>query len=749
MAASPDLRGAASHLHMAAHLPGPFAAGAALRRLDLDAEGRVAVTQRTREPAVLLTLAAPMGDERLVVEAEAGDRPLAPLTFEAYAEAGAFLLLYRPDVEEADRMAAPFTLRLRARRAAGGAGADVPVTGVCEVHLVEGLMGRMLVALGAETPRLRSQARRLAASRRLEGASGAALDRHGADLRVPRFDDDIVARDGQILTVTAREDDADYRRRLALYRPFLVPSRRAVLARLNGPGEDDEPARGPLAALGVAARVRLVEADDPFALAVHLVEAGDGGLRGAFLDFVRRVHLVIPGPSGAPLHRARYLSAEQRAADRALRRRLRDGLTLPDRAAFAPGLAAALDLAVRCRRALGLGTPWQVFRAQDEAAGSRYELGLGADLRPLTDGQLAAFAEAVAGVHGGGGLPDADPATLEAVLAMRPAALEVDPDGEWFFRACGFQTVHRVSTGIVYVSPLAGFGLVIEGASDVAPGGSLPLAARYHASGDPGRNAALAEALVRADRAWRAGGGEAWTSVPDDRAPDVWAEAQPYGEAGDVLRAAGLPLAPEPARQGESLRRISGELVETLVLPDRLAASVRAGESQAVAPLRELVDALTSAGVAAALPLATGAGGLALVASAIGLPETGANLSGRRTTGFRWYPVALSGPEPALKPIGSRTVVRPRAPGLTAIVVLGYARRGATDPYEVRAELPPESALSITQYEFLMNALEHLHPLGVEVNTFGLRRGHVDLGDGPAPLPPSLAKTFRPFRPTS
>jgi hypothetical protein len=46
-----------------------------------------------------------------------------------------------------------------------------------------------------------------------------------------------------------------------------------------------------------------------------------------------------------------------------------------------------------------------------------------------------------------------------------------------------------------------------------------------------------------------------------------------------------------------------------------------------------------------------------------------------------------------------------------------------------------------------MNVLERAFPIGVEINTFSVRRRHVDLdGDGiPDPLPPAAARTYRPF----
>ena len=79
----------------------------------------------------------------------------------------------------------------------------------------------------------------------------------------------------QPTTVTADEADDEYRRRLAIYRPFSVASRQGVGRVVNGPG-DDTPAPGPatglLAQLGVNDRVTLDESDR----AVTLVVADDG-----------------------------------------------------------------------------------------------------------------------------------------------------------------------------------------------------------------------------------------------------------------------------------------------------------------------------------------------------------------------------------------------------------------------------------------------------------------------------------------
>ncbi len=143
----------------------------------------------------------------------------------------------------------------------------------------------------------------------------------------------------------------------------------------------------------------------------------------------------------------------------------------------------------------------------------------------------------------------------------------------------------------------------------------------------------------------------------------------------------------------------------------------------------------------------TNAGDVLLVVSVIGLPEAGINLSERRATGFRWYVVPIQGPGGEVQPVGSRSAFVVRAQGLAALVAIGYARRGNVDPYEYRVDLPDGTLLTVQQYEFLMNVLDHTYPMGVEVNTFDIRHHHVDLdGDGVAdPLPPTISRTYRQF----
>ncbi|MGH6741187.1 MAG: hypothetical protein ACREDY_19555, partial [Bradyrhizobium sp.] len=216
-----------------------------------------------------------------------------------------------------------------------------------------------------------------------------------------------------------------------------------------------------------------------------------------------------------------------------------------------------------------------------------------------------------------------------------------------------------------------------------------------------------------------------------------------------VFRAAGLADIRDPAPIVAQLKALPPELLTAIALPPALTTAVLAGTPSAADDLKRLAGILAANGLASVLPLTTADHRVILTIGAIGLPGAGINLSDRRSTGFRWYTVPLQGGTAEIKPIGSRTVFTQRSPGLTAIVVLGYARRpGLNDPYEFRIDPPSGAPLTIPQYEYLMNVLGEILPIGILVNTFGLRQNGVDLnGDGqPDPLPPSAARTFRPFQ---
>ena len=840
----PDVLRSASHRHMIAHLTGPLGAGAVETIVPINTAGQVDVTKTSREPLLLVGPLAPLGERALRVVATfnpGGAAISLSLEFAPHTETGAFLPLLFPGLTVDAQAVLPFTVGLEVVEIAGdGVETTIPVVQIAnhiEFRLVEGVMGRMIYMLGAEKQRLRRQAGELTAMRKLSLARDDALDRVGAELAVPRFSEEIkfvqeVDEPGEIITVIRKdangipipEPDHEYRRRLALFRPRLMSNRSRVLQFLNGAGTQADRNGGPLGELGLNQRFRVVEDDNEFAVAIHLVASGDEAFRENFLSYIRRVHLVQPG---IDVGDHRFLPSNTRQQENQLRARLRQFFRFPDGAAIASMLAVALDRVGRCRAALDVTRQVRVLRAQDATRGSRYELGLGVDVQPQTVSELNRMVERLLDPQ----RPTTEDPAIERLLrTMTPRPADEDPEGRWLLEACGLRTVHRINGSRIYLSHLPTFGLTITGPSIVEPGDQGQLEVRYHAPGDSGSNVVLVDGIETTATEWVASGGEAFTILAEVEARNRWEQAMPRPSADPALkvfRAAGLPAVETPESVVTSLKRLPAELVGTLRLALPQAQRILAGSSpaaitEAAGELRRLVGFLRAQGLASVLPLVTGPNEVVLVVSVIGLPEAGINLSERRATGFRWYVVPLQdkflfqtgavfseeldnkevspglrqlfksneillsdnitvsvkakhdewlitddesgraysirrdggklgiflGSGGAIKSVGSRTVFVPDGPGLSALVAIGYARRGRTDPYEFRVELPDDARLNLLQYEFLMNVLDHTHPLGVEVNTFSIRQRHVDLnGDGDAePLPPTISKTYRQFR---
>ena len=748
-----DLWRSASHRNMLAHLAGPIRAGAIDDALPIDGDGKIVVDHATREPLVVIGPAGDLGARTLTVTVtrEGGAEGFinGTLTFADWTERGAYLPAYRPDVDAVLRSAGSFTLALAATfsdadgTTSGVAAGDLGA--VLEARIVEGVAGRMAVLLAAEKARVRRELGVVAASRRIETARAGALDRIGAELGVRRFSS-VLAYDPATKSISEAhlasdgspvlEPDPSYRRRLALYRPLQRANRSGVLAALGLRGE-----------VGFG----LDEADDIFA--VTAVSIGvDGPFRDDFLAHVRAAYLVWleRAPNADAAHDARFLPADRTAATTDLRDRLSAAFKVPADGAVAPVLASTLDTIGKAAAALGLPMPLTVKRAQDSAGGSRYELGLGVDLERPAPADLAA---AAAAIRDPGFVMPRDLA-LAGVLAAVRAALDADGEdagGAWLFGPCGARTVHELDASTVYLSHLPVSGLVIEGPTTAAAGAATGFTARFLAPGDAGLNAALAASLATAAAAWTGAGNAPWTEVAPAAAGPVLATATTHGPADPVFTVfagAGLPNTGDAAATVGRLQTLPGELwaVLTLAAPD--AAELIAGGPDAIDRLSKLVAVLRPAGVVSVLPLVTSAGEVLLVAAAIGLPEAGLNLADRRATGFRWYTVPIQGPGASVGAIGSRTTFEARGPGVFALVCVGYASRGKTTPYEVAVTLPDGALLDLEGYEFAMNALEQVHPMGVMFSTYRLRREHVDLdGDGTAdPLPVVLSRTYRRFR---
>jgi hypothetical protein len=470
----PDLFRSASHRHMAAHLTTPFAGGAVDSPVPVDANAVATVAWQAREPLLLIAPLSSLESESFVVTASDNGADLDPVTFAPYTEAGAFLPLYTPPVDPEAGTAAAFALTLAVQRVAPD-GTAVPVvkaavSGLFELRLLEGVLGRVAYALGAEKQRIRRTAREIAGMRTVSRARDDALDRTGADFGVPRFSEtieyDTVRK--QIVTRTRREPDDEYRRRLGIYRLLWSGTYGRVDRLLNGPNPAPAPNRSVLHDLDATFEQRfdVTEKYNPFAVAVHLVESGGGGHRQRFLDYVRSTRLTWPlnEPDANDAHSRRYLPAAQKEAVEKLRRELRGFYAFQAGAALGPVLCDALARVGRVRAALGVATQWPLKRAQKSDGGSRYELGLGADIAMPIANELDTLHGALADPNR---VANADAEVEALLLSLKDGSKSSadDPEGRWLLVGCGLQTVHRIDATTLYVSHLPVFGLLMDGPS--------------------------------------------------------------------------------------------------------------------------------------------------------------------------------------------------------------------------------------------------------------------------------------------
>lgn len=803
----PDLWRSASCRNMISHLTGPYAAGAINTRIAINSAGQAEVTWETREPLVLVMLSASLNMQRLKVEAklmnlDGTSSPLLPLEFAPFTEAKASLPLYRPEAAN-DSTATTFTIIFTLTEFENGfnksaLGRNIAPSDIAtriETHLLEGVMGRVIYLLGAEKQRLRTQGREITAIKSLALARDNALDRLGSDLGIRRFVDNILykkpgegdspaifgkfnfgqlkfgaGRGSQVITQPRQEPDEEYRYRLAIYRPFLIPNRSKVLALLNGSGTSTDPAtpnRGLPSKVGVTKPFTLQETNNTFSIAIHLVAAGNDVLRTNFLNYIRAVHLILPNRNSTTdaIHTARYLPKIQQGQINALRDRLNQSFSFAPDAAIAPALAKALDLLGRCRRVLGTTTSRQIFRAQDANSGSRYELGLGVDVAILDPTELNQLATQIQAPN----RQKSDDSEIEAILAgitksLQTGKLTLDPDGHWLLESCGIQTIHKTRDNRLYLSHLPISGMEITGLSSTAPGSPITLDVRYYASGDPENNFVLADELVNARREWTANGGTDWTLLTASEASAAWERAQlvPF-VVKHVFESASLPAIQDPQALQTAINRLketTPDLISTIRLPDSMSQPILAGQASDKGDLFRLIRLLRKYGLSSALPLITGPNEIVLTIGVTELPGAGINLAERQTAVFRWYSVPIypskldrekqQPVKDAITPIGSRTSFTPGIPGLSAVVSVGYIRKGRADPYQFQVGLPEDAVLSLLQYEYLMNLLQHIHPLGIEVDTFDIRQYDVDLdSDGSAePLPSGIYKTYRQFHRT-
>lgn len=743
----PDGFGAGVLAAAAAELIGPLSSSATPRPLGLrpveptDPKGiaEAVVDTTSRYPLVMCAVRTDVTDQLMVLpELRIGTGPsktLPALSFERYTVAGTALVAAVLPVDE-DGVSGPFTLRAHGLlgESPGIALSAAELAATVRFDLVQGVLGRLLAVLLDEKGRLRRTARQIRAMRTLSAASGDALDRIGAELACPRFADELFwdaerrsPGTRPLADPTAREDDASYRARLRVLRGVRLPSPPWLESVLNGTGAPDDPGTGLLADVGVTSRVSVDESVEPRLLSMRLVAPGRDGTIATLLDAIRRVHLIWPAGSteGDVSHAARLLPPDVVAQVNVQRAALATWQLQPFQP-VAPALAEALTrLDALCDR-LG-ARPWpRVLTGQSNDGGSRFELGLGALLAAPVAAQLDAAVEAATAL----GDPD-----------LVPAPRSADPAGAWLLTATGLRTTEQAADGTVFVSTVPMGPLVVDADPDAEAVVPFTLRARLLSVTDPDHDVPVVAVI----QAFAPSG---LSPVADQDA--VLAGARPVTAVPgltDALDSRGVPAVTDVAEFVHQLGLLSARDYAIFDLGPARTASAIATPTE----LSPLFATARAAGAASVVGLATGAGTLALVFGAVGLPLAGSNLAGERTLIHRWQVRALGDTQATLHTRrGAIVTVSVAGSGVSLVscLVSRHSGTGANDPFEWRPTLSDGVLLTLRQYEHLLNIVEVATPAGVRADTVAIRTRHVDVdGSGSAtPLTIAAARAYRHYR---
>lgn len=726
-------------------IAGPLETSMRSQALTIGAGGRIRLDPGYWEPMIQIAPARDLDDELLTIAATlVGGSALAPLRFERFSEMQGWLTLHVPAPLVNRRNLAAVEIDLQGRL--GGKQLTLgELRGLIEIRVVEGLFARLLHVVSVEQVRIRRQARLIHQAACLDGARGFMLDRYGQELCVPRLSDRLVAQSGEIVTQEAPESDADYRRRLKIYRPWFAPSRNSVLEALNGTTS----APGPLQQIGAPANFTLLEDDNPLYSGLRMVSVAATAAAAAtqltrFFAYLRASVLIDPAVS---VPAARAIPRTARQQENALRTRLRNACSFTDAAkrAMAPHLALAFDRLIAFVRACGSNEQLTVHRAQDDGGGNRFELGLAAEIGQPSAAMLNAVRTVVGSASARAALA-LDQRTIADTLVGRDLSAA---SGEWLFTAAGFRTFEVKTGNRLVVSHLSMGGLVVDGPAtatlaDAANG--LRYAASV-ASDSAGLGMALAHALRGGEAGWPPGS-PPWTLLPmaqlaanlDTLQACDPALATVAGQQFTVTVAAA-----DIARFVEATKRYPAGTVALLTLTPAFVTALKAGGAAAVAQWTLLAETLGVNGAAALALFGSTSGSSVMAVSSHGLPLIGSNIGARRSTGYYWDLMpASAGAQGQCSPSGTESALRTTVAGVYAIHCLASARIGATDPFEYRVDLPAGSSLDIGQYEMLMNILGRCYPVAIEVNSWNLRRSHVVLGTAnPVPLTPHQSRSFR------
>ncbi len=718
---------------------GPLTAAMRTQTLVLSGAAEVTLPSGSYEPLLQIAPLVDLEDETWLVEVVQA-APLAeavPLRFAPFSEKDGFLSYLCPKVGADSLLATAITLQLRVRRN----GLLMPANQtrrLLHVRFAEGRFAKLLAVTQTETLRTRRLMREISARRTTALAQGAALDQIGRELAVPRLESKISARRGEIVLIPEPETDVAYRRRLDIYRPFLMPTRAVVLKTLNG---DDSPLRR----AGAPARFDVLETDNPFMVGFKVFGVGKTAsqgkaMRAAYLLHLRKTTLIdvtqnVPGD--------RKMSSTHRRTENEMRLRLRNALDFETASTrqMAPWLAQAFDRAVRVAKHIGVDPVFKIVRAQDDGGGSRLELGLAAEIHEWPTARVQELRTKIMA-----GPPSDDPSVQGILATLQKANLTAD-NGHWFFTACGFRTVLPLKGDLLLLSHISMGSLTVDGGDGFERGAARLGTAFSAAILDDGTqlDAALANALSGGPTGWPVGVAD-WTVVTpaQQNASLAGAEFADVPQA-DAFAAMGFGKLADYAAFVQSLRTYPAHAVRVLKLNAGLTAILNRNDGTATDRLGLIADTFGAMGAASLMLLKSGAG-LVLVVSSIGLPQLGTNIGPRRSSDFFWGATTISGGQTETRGQGTKTLIKAVGDGVYAASTLAYSRIGATDPFEWRITLPHDAAITLEQYEILMNMLGRMFPVGVEINTWDIRRRNVTLdGLTTTPLSPRLSRSFRPF----
>lgn len=719
----------------AAELIGPLSPAATPRPLTLRAtpppgpagQAEAAVGGTTRHALVLCTVLSDVDTQGLTVRPalRAGSgtpQPLPEVTFAPHTAAGTALVAAVPPAGEGG-VTTPFSVLANGIRGDTGLSAAELIAAV-RFDLVEGVLGRLLTVLLDEKGRIRRTARQLRAMRTLAVASGNALDRLGADLSCPRFADELFWDADQQSPATrplqppgTREDDESYRARLRVLRGVRLPSKPWIDSALGGDGF--------LADVGVPSAVTADESVEPQLIALRLVAPGQPDAIPPLLNAIRRVHLIWPADSaeGDDTHAARLLPPDEVARVNVQRAALA-AWRVESFQPVAPALAEALTtLDSRCTQ-LG-ARPWaRVLKGQDNAGGSRFELGFGALLTAPVAAQLDAAVSAATALK--------DPNLV-------PQPRSADPAGAWLLRACGMRTVELGADGTVFASTAPMGPLVVDAEPDSDGDVPITLTARLVSATDPDHDVPVVAVIT-------ALAGAQLTPVADPAT--VLAGARPTSTVPGLdaaLSGRGVPKVIDVAAFTRQLGTVSPRDYVLFDLGAARTAAVIANSTL----LSPLFTTAAAAGASSVVALATGAGTLALMFGVAGLPLAGSNLAGEHTLVHHWQVRGLGTQRATLtRRRGASVTIPILNDGISVVSCVVGPHTGANDTYTWRPSLPDGVLLTLRQYEHLLNIVELVTPVGVRADTFGIRRRHVDVdGSGKATvLNIAPARAYRHYR---